>query len=321
MLQILAITGPIYLVIALGFLAGHFGVFSKPDMRVLGTYVVKFALPALVFTALSQRSVNEILDVRYIVDYALGSLVVLLTAFAWGWWRQGKSFTLSALCGMGMSCSNSGYIGYPIAVQLVGPGTAAVGLAMCMVIENLLMIPLTLAMADHSDEGGGTGRPHWGRIVLKSLGQLARNPIILAMLGGFCVALLNLPVSPVLARTINMLAMSSTAVALFVIGGALVDLPLAGMRRDVSAIALGKLLLHPLMVGLMVWLLPPLDPALRVVPVVFASVPMLSIYPILAQKYGFEGFCAAALLLATVLSFVSISLILWLLGPVLGWLA
>jgi len=45
MLHTLAITGPIYLVIALGFLAGHFGVFSKSDRRVLGTYVAKFALP------------------------------------------------------------------------------------------------------------------------------------------------------------------------------------------------------------------------------------------------------------------------------------
>ena len=58
MSETLAITCPIYLVIALGFLAGHFGVFSRPDMRVLGSYVVKFALPALVFTALSQRSFN-----------------------------------------------------------------------------------------------------------------------------------------------------------------------------------------------------------------------------------------------------------------------
>ena len=71
-------------------------------MRVLGTYVVRFALPALVFTALSQHPVGEILNGRYILDNALGSVVMGL-AFAWGWWRQGKSFTLSALCGLGMS--------------------------------------------------------------------------------------------------------------------------------------------------------------------------------------------------------------------------
>jgi malonate transporter and related proteins len=315
MLQTLAITGPIYLVIALGFMAGHFGVFSKADIRVLGTYVAKFALPALIFTALSQRPVNDILNPRYVLDYAVGSLTVLLIAFAWGWWRQGKSFTLSALCGLGMSSSNSGFVGLPIAVQVVGPASATVALAMCMVVENLLIIPLTLVMADSGHAGDGK----WYRILMRSLAQLAKNPIILAIVAGFGVALLAIPISGPLASTINMLALSSAAVSLFAIGGSLVGLQVKGLRRDVSAIALGKLLLHPLAVGLMVWLVPPADAALRTAAVVFAGVPMLSIYPILAQKYGFEGFCAAALLLATVLSFVTISVILWMLGSVLGW--
>ena len=315
MLETLAITGPIYLVIALGFLAARFGMFSKTDMRALGTFVVKFALPALVFTALSQRPVNQILDPRYLLDYAIGSVIVMLVAFAWGWWRQGKSFTLSALCGLGMSSSNSGFIGYPIAVQVVGPGNAAVALAMCMVIENLLMIPLGIMMADSGSSTAGK----WHRILRQSFVQLARNPIILGMVGGFSVALLGLPISGVLARTINMLSMSSAAVSLFVCGGALVGLHMKGMRRDVTAIALGKLVLHPLLVGVMIWLWPPHEPALRAAAVLFAAMPMLSIYPLLAQKYGFEGFCAAALLLATVLSFGSISVVLWLLGPILGW--
>ena len=52
---------------------------------------------------------------------------------------------------------------------------------------------------------------------------------------------------------------------------------------------------------------------------VFAAMPMLSIYPILAQPHGEEAFCAAALLLATLLSFLSISLWLWVATAVLGW--
>jgi malonate transporter len=317
MLQTLAITGPIYLVIALGFLAGHYGVLSKPDMRVLGTYVVRFALPALVFTALSQRPVSEVMNGRYILGYAIGSLLVMMAAFGWGWRWQGKSFTLSALCGLGFSSSNSGFIGYPIAILVAGPTSAAVGLAMCMLVENLLMIPLTLIMADSGRAAGGK----WHRILMQSFNQLSRNPVILAILGGFAVSLTGLTISGVLARSINMLATSSAAVSLFVIGGTLVGLKTKGMRRDVTAIAMGKLLLHPLAVGLMMWFLPPDEPTLRAAAVVFAATPMLSIYPILAQKYGFEDMCAAALLLATVLSFVTISAILWLLGPVLGWAA
>jgi len=315
MLKTLAITGPIYLVIALGFLAVRFEVFSKTDMRVLGTFVVRFALPALVFTALSQRKVSEIVNGRYLFDYAMGSLLVFFIAFAWGWWRQGKSFTLSSLCGLGMASSNSGYIGYPIAVPAIGAEAAAVALAMCMLVENLLMIPLVLVMAD----SGVAGHESWQRTLRNSMWMLGRNPVVLAIVAGFGVALLEVPVSPTLSKTINMLAMSSTAVALFVIGGTLVGLSTRGMKRDVSAVALGKLVLHPLVVGLLAWAIAPERDELRAAAVIYASVPMLSIYPILAQKYGFEGFCAAALLLTTVLSFVTISVGLWLLHGVLGW--
>jgi hypothetical protein len=84
MLQTFAITGPIHVVIALGFVAGHL-VFSRPDMRVLGTCVVRFALPALVFTALSQRPVGEVLNGRYLLGDAVGSLVMMTAGLTWAW--------------------------------------------------------------------------------------------------------------------------------------------------------------------------------------------------------------------------------------------
>ncbi|MNP75516.1 hypothetical protein D3C76_1725840 [compost metagenome] len=72
-------------------------------------------------------------------------------------------------------------------------------------------------------------------------------------------------------------------------------------------LSIGKLLLHPLAVLLCFALLPPVDPVLRVAGVLFACSPMMSIYPILGQRFGLEGRCAAALVVCTVLAFVSIS--------------
>jgi hypothetical protein len=114
-----------------------------------------------------------------------------------------------------------------------------------MVVENLLMIPLALLMAD----SGGAGGEKWYRILMQSLSQLARNPVILAIVAGFGEAPPAIPIPGPLARTINMLAMSSAAMSLVVIGGSLVGLHIKGLVRDVSAIAVGKLLLHPLAVG------------------------------------------------------------------------
>ena len=63
MLEVLSVTGPIYLVILTGFLTTRAGWFTQVEMRVFGKFVIKLALPALVFSAVAQRQILEILDV------------------------------------------------------------------------------------------------------------------------------------------------------------------------------------------------------------------------------------------------------------------
>jgi predicted permease len=217
-----------------------------------------------------------------------------------------------ALIGMGSAFSNSGFIGYPIVLQWLGP-PAAVALALCMLVENVLLLPLTLALAE-SD-----GADSWHAALAQSLRRLAVNPLILAIVAGFAVALTGMPLPAPMARTISMLASASAAVALFVIGGSLVGLGVGKLRDEVAPVAIGKLIVHPFAVFVFLLLLPPIDQTLRAAAVAYASMPMLSIYPILAQKYGREGFCAATLLVTTLLSFATISATLWLLTNVLGW--
>jgi malonate transporter len=103
------------------------------------------------------------------------------------------------------------------------------------------------------------------------------------------------------------------SVSLFVVGGSLVGIEARGMLRDVSVIAAGKLLLHPLLVLAAVWLLPPMARELQVAVVVMAAVPMLGIYPILAQKHGHDAMAAAAQLGTTVASFFTLTALVWLL--------
>jgi malonate transporter len=107
--------------------------------------------------------------------------------------------------------------------------------------------------------------------------------------------------------------------SLFVIGGTLVGLPLRGMVRQIMPIAFGKLVLHPLAVLAAVLALPwigmtALEPSLRVAAVLLAAMPMMGIYPILAQSYGKENLGAASLLVTTLASFFSLSGLIWLMG-------
>lgn len=307
MLDILAVTGPIFLLIALGFVAVRLEAVAKSGIQALGAFVINLALPALLFRTLAARPFTEVLDMGFLLAYALASLGILAAGIAYGAVLRGRDLPTGTLIGVGMAFSNSGFIGYPILLQLLGP-TAGVALALAMTVENLVLLPLFLALAESGQAGGRTP----ARILGETLLRLLKSPLILAILAGAACGALGLVLSAPLARAVDLLANASSAVALFVIGGTLVGLRLKGMVTDVAAIAFGKLLLHPLAMLAALLLLPPFDPKLQLAALTLAAVPMLSIYPILGHRYGQGPLCAAALLATTAASFVTISGILWL---------
>lgn len=309
MLDILAITGPIYLCILAGYGVTRAGLFAPADMRVFGKFVLNLALPALLFNALSQRTVAEILNGPYVLAYALANGAVLLVGFAWMRMLRRESMSFASTVAMGMSCPNSGFVGYPVALLTLGASTAGVALALNMIVENLLIIPVLLALADLDGDGKGD----WRRTVATALRGLVRNPLILAIVAGTAASFLNLGLPTAVGRTVNLFAQASGALSLFVIGGSLVGLQVSGLRAHVARIAVGKLLLHPLMaLVVMAWVVPVADPALRTALLLTCAMPMMGIYAILAQRHGHEGTASAALLVTTAAAFFSVSGLLWL---------
>ncbi|MDP2418383.1 MAG: AEC family transporter [Hydrogenophaga sp.] len=322
MLDILAITGPIYLCIAAGFACVRWNLFSKADMRVFGKFVIQVALPALLFNALSSRPLGEVIHPGYLVAFTAGSMLLLLGVLWHAHWVQGKSLTESAYVAMGMTCSNSGYVGYPVMLLLFGP-LAGVVLALNLMVESLFKLPLLFALADAGTNPNERVSP-WTSL-RQILERLLRNPMIVAIVAGILVSLMGWTLPSVITRTVALFSAASGGLALFIIGGTLVGLQVKGLRRQVSTIALGKLLLHPLAVwGAVVLLpllgLPAVEGDLRAAAVLSAAMPMLGIYSLLAQRHGFEAFTAAALLVTTATSFLSLSAILWLMRHSGGWL-
>lgn len=321
MLAVLAITVPIYLVIAAGYASTRLGLFQRADMRVFGKYVIHIALPALLFNALSQRSVAEVLNPVFVGAYAAGALVAMFAGILWARKVAGHSVSASATVGMGMSCPNSGFIGFPLVAQMFGAQTAGISLALAMVVENFLLLPLALAIADAQPDGAQQGASRGERVraaLSQSMRGLLRNPMIHGIAAGFLFSVFGWQLPEPAARAVNLFAASCAAISLFVIGGSLVGIRTQGIAGDVTAIAIGKLLLHPLAVLLAVWLLPPMQRELQLAVILMAAVPMLGIYPILAQKHGHDGMAAAAQLVTTVASFFTLTALLWILGSVAG---
>jgi predicted permease len=305
MSAILNITGPIFLIIGLGYLAVRLGLFQKTDMRVLGRFVMFIALPALLFKALASRALSDIVHTDYLLVYALGSAVPMLLML---WWqrRQGASHGRAGIMAMGASCPNSGFVGFPI-MLLVMPKVAPVVLALNMVVENFFTLPTVMAYSERKPGEHG----HWAQAVLHALKPLRSNPLFIAILAGGAFALTGWQLPVLLTRSIDVLAQAAGGAALFAIGGGLVGLQIKGLRRKVAWIVGAKLLLHPLVTALLAYVLLPIeDPALRAAAVLSTAMPMLGVYPLLASRVGEEDLASAGLLATTVFAFVTLSVAL-----------
>ncbi|PSJ21158.1 permease [Halomonas sp. ND22Bw] len=311
MLDILAITTPIFLIIGLGYLARAGGIIEAAPLQGVGTFVMYFALPALVIRALTENPLGEVFDPTYLLAYGGGSLAVFLSGLTLAMTLQRKPLGTGAIQALGMSAANSGFIGYPVAAMVVG-SQAALFLAMNMLVESLLIIPLALILAELGQQAGsGLGK------ALRETGRrLVRNPILIGLTVGVLLSATGLSLPSPLTRVIDMLAGAAGPAALFVIGGSLYGLKPKGMVRDIGQVAVGKLVLHPLAVFGVFLLLPDVDPTMLTGALLFACAPMISVYPLLGRRFGLDDIAAATLMVSTLTSFVTISLMLWLIRHV-----
>ncbi|MFV0492948.1 MAG: AEC family transporter [Pseudorhodobacter sp.] len=308
---ILTIILPIFAIIALGWTTTRIGLFSAADMRVFGRFVMNIALPALLFNALASRDLEEVLNPPYLISYSVISIAMVALSLLW--FKQVRGFDLSraAICVMGTACSNSGYFVFPI-LTLALPHMAPLVLAMSMIVENLLVLPLCLIL---SAAGSQARQGGLGALIRHILRDLVRRPLMVSMLAGLVWSLLALPWPEIPQRAATMIATASVPLALFVIGGSLAGVPFRGNLALASQVTVLKLLVHPLLAmallaGATFIGLPELDPMLRSSLLITTAVPMIGVYPIFAQEHGMERMAALAMLLATVASFFTLSLVL-----------
>ena len=312
MLAVLGITFPIFATVTLGYGLVARGVFQKADMRTFGSYVLNIALPALIFQAVASRPAVEVFHPGYMGAYLLGGLITMALAF--GWFSATTDASRRGVGVMGATCPNSGFVGYPLMLVLF-PDQAGLILAMNMLVENVVIVPLALVIMEM---GKSAGQGHAVRRVGKVLIGVVKRPMVIGMLLGLAVSVTGLVLPAPVTRLVGLIATSAAALALIVIGGSLVGLPMRGNRALAGQIVAGKLLIMPAVTFAAVLGLGALGVAvtgdLRTAVIVSAAVPMFTIYSVFAQEAGQEGLASIAQIGATTGAFVTLNLLLGLLG-------
>ena len=287
---------PDFALILLGALLKRYARFETAFWTGLERMVYFILFPSLLFVTTATAK----LDLRATAGLVGGCMAAMATGFVLGYLARPILKPSPVVFASGVQCAfrfNS-YIALALAGRLAGSdGIAlmAVALGVSVPIAN---VGAVYALARHQKSG--------------IFGEMLRNPLIIATVGGLVVNVAGIGLPEFAIATLQRLGAASIALGLIAVGaglrlsGTIVDRPMLGWLIFV------KLVAAPAVVFVLVtWLeLPPLQ---REIAVLFAALPSASSAYILAVRMGGNGAIVAFLISAsTVLSVLTLPL--WILA-------
>jgi predicted permease/RimJ/RimL family protein N-acetyltransferase len=177
----LNLTIPVFVVIALGWIAARRGIVPEAAAGGLNAYVFNFGVPCLVVGTLGRQPFGELIDWSFLGAWLVAGLTVfalsaLLTRVLFAE-RAGEL----AVMGQGAAIGNIGFLGLPLLLEAFGPAGAA-PLAAALVVDLILIIPLSILILEAQSGGAGSGA---SKAVAAIKGALI-NPFLLSILAGPC---------------------------------------------------------------------------------------------------------------------------------------
>ena len=310
MLSVLLVTFPFFVLVLCGYIAARRALLPQAAIPGLNAFVLYFALPCMLYRFGATTPIAQLLDGSLIAVYLLCALTMvgLTIAVTRGpriGWNDASFGALVA------AFPNTGFMGVPLLVALLGSkaaGPAIVSITVDMILTSSLCI--ALSRLDGADQHGAA------RAFRLALKGMIVNPMPWAIALGGVASAFDFKFPAPVASTIGLLADAASPVALFTIGAVLarsqMNTATPTPARDYVPVVLIKLVVHPLLVGLVglaaIQLGVPLDRFALTVLVLLAALPSASNVSLLAERFGADnGRIARIILLSTVLAFFSFS--------------
>ena len=257
MLGILSLVAPVFGLIALGFAAAKLRYMSDGAARVVNELGYKVAMPALLFRAMLAVGEVPVSPLWLVASYLSGIALIwtLATVMAVAVLRRPAIDAPSIA--MGACFSNGVMLGFPIIITAFGPeaATPMAFLATCETFFLWLIATAHFAVAHRGVRSLSLG------MVGGVIGDIARNPLIVAIAAGLACRYAGLTVPELPAKLIGLLAAAAVTVSLFGLGMSLAAYEIKGQSQTITVILLLKMMIYPiaaLALATEVFKLPPL---------------------------------------------------------------
>ena len=311
MTAVLAVTFPFFALVLCGYVAAWRRMLPLEAVPGLNGFVLFFALPCMLFRFGASAPISQLLNPGTLLTWLVCALIMVaftiaVTLNSHMRWNDASFGALVA------AFPNSGFMGVPLLVALMGKAAAAT-VIVTISVDMIVTTSLCLALS-RLDNAGADGA---GAAAKQALRGMLSNPMPWAIVAGGVFSVLELELWAPLGKTVTLLAEAASPVALFTIGAVLARSQIQQTEKrseslDYIGVAAIKLFLHPIVVLILgagvVSLGLAMDKFTLTVIVLVAALPSASNVSLLAERYGADnGRVARIILVSTALAFFTFS--------------
>jgi predicted permease len=231
---------PVFVLIAFGYLAVWRGWFSDSGVEGLMKFTQGFAIPCLLFRAISTLDLGANFDLPLLFSFYSGATVSFALGILGARFGFGRSWDDSIAIGFVCLFSNSVLLGLAITERAYGTDALAGNYAIVALHAPFCyLLGVTAMEIARADD--------WRSLATarRVFTAMFRNALVIGIVLGFAVNLSGLSVPGVLSDAIDMMIRAAIPAALFGLGGVLARYrPEGDLRLIVMACAI-SLLVHP----------------------------------------------------------------------------
>jgi|TARA_B110000240_G_scaffold40799_1_gene45484 malonate transporter len=300
---------PVFLVIGFGYLAVWQKWFSDSGVEALMKFTQTFAIPCLLFRAVSTLDLSQTFHFALLGSFYFGAVCGFCLGLFGARFLFKRTWDDSVAIGFCCLFSNSVLLGLPITERAYGTAALTANFAIIAVHAPICYgIGITVM---ELVRGRGSSAPELLRKVLQAI---FKNALVIALGLGFFVNLLGIILPVILTDGLDLLANAALPAALFGLGGVLVRYRPEGDLRVIFYICAISLLVHPSLVWITGRYFDLSETDFRSAILTAAMAPGINAY-IFANMYGTaRRVAASAVLISTALTIITASFWLFALG-------
>jgi hypothetical protein len=234
---------PVFLVIGFGGFAVLRGWFADSAVEGLMKFTQNFAIPCLLFRAVSTLDLGQNFDWRLLLSFYTGATVGFAAGLFGARLLFGRPWEDCVAIGFIGLFSNSVLLGLPITERAYGPEALGPNYAIVAMHSPFCYILGLTVMEIVRNRGAGLVRTAGS--ILRSM---VRNALLIGIALGIAVNLTGMPLPGVLTDAIDLMVRAALPAALFGLGGILVRYRPEGDLRVIAYACAVSLILHPAVV-------------------------------------------------------------------------